>query len=262
MNWSLLLLRTAAVAYCLGFLTTLAPLLSARRGTVRLTPWLAGFGALAHTGAILAMGYQLGRCPLATIPEVLSALAWAAALIYLAAWVRYHLDVLHIIILPLIVVLLFISNIMPPNLIPLAEQVRPTLLRFHLTVIILGVAALFITFSASLVFVLVDRALKAKRPARFFLALPSLERCDRVGQLSLSWAFPLLTLGIMTGAIVKAAETGSLWSWEPKETLSVIAWGILAVVLVARLGWGWRGRKAAILTIVGFMAVFLRMLGV
>ena len=262
MDWSLFLLRIALLAYTLGFLTALIPLLSSGRRAVGFTPWLAAAGALAHSGAIIALGFSLGRCPLATLPEVLSALAWAAILVYLVAWIRYRLDVLHIIVLPLAIVVLFVSKAVPQDVIPLAEQIRPSVLRLHLTAIIFGVAALFITFAASLVFILVDRALKAKRRARFFLALPSLERCDHIGQMSLSWAFPLLTLGIITGAVVKAGETGTLWSWEPRETLSVIAWAILAVVLVARLGWGWRGRKAAILTIVGFTAVFLRMLGV
>ena len=62
--------------------------------------------------------------------------------------------------------------------------------------------------------------------------------------------------------MLNAAETGTYWSWNSRETLSMVAWIILAVVVVARVGWGWRGRKAAILTIIGFTAVFLRMLGI
>ncbi|HEU4403017.1 MAG TPA: cytochrome c biogenesis protein CcsA [Candidatus Polarisedimenticolia bacterium] len=262
MDESLILLRVALLLYVLAFINTFVPVLFGRRRTVAATPWIAGLGALAHTGALVSLGLALDRCPLATLPEVLSVLAWTTVLVYLVIAWRYRLEVLHAIILPLVLVVLFASDVLPSEVLPVTEPLRPSLLRFHLTVIVFGFAALCITFAASLVYVLVDRALKAKRPARFFLALPSLEGCERIGRVSLLWAFPLLTLGIVTGAVVSASRTGHFWTWQPKETLAVLSWVILGAVVAARLGWGWRGRKAAILTILGFAAVFLRMLGV
>ncbi len=260
MDWSLILLRIALALYTLGFVNSFAPIL-ARLKTGRFTPWLALAGWAAHTGALVALGTALKRCPLATVPEVLSALAWSAVLVYLAVFLRYRLEVLHVVILPLVLVVLFVSGLLPEDVIPVSATLRPSLLRFHLTVIIFAVAALSITFAASVAYLLLDRALKSKRPGRFFFRLPSLEICDSVGQLSLLWAFPLMTLGIVTGTIVSASINHTFWAWEPKETLAVIAWAILAVVLVARLGWGWRGRNAALLTIAAFSAVLLRMLG-
>ncbi len=262
MDWSLIPLRLALLCYSLGFANAFVPLLGAGRRTVRLTPWLAGVGALAHTVGMISLGISLGRYPLETLPEVLSALAWAAILLYLVAWARFRIEVLHLIILPLVIIVLAASRILPSEVIPVTAGLRPAVLRFHLTAIILGVAALFITFAASLVFILVDRALKSKRAPQAFLALPSLERSDSIARVSLLWAFPLLTIGIITGAILHAGDTGTFWSWDSRENLAMIAWVILTVVVVARVGWGWRGRKAAILTIVGITAVFLRMLGV
>jgi len=261
MDWSLALLRIALGFYCLGFVTSFVPV-PARLTIGRLTPWLAILGWVAHTGALVSLGVALKRCPLATLPEVLSALAWSAVLVYLAAFWRWRLEVLHVVILPLVLIVLFVSGLLPPDVIPVTESLRPSLLRFHLTVIIFGVAALFITFAASVAYVLLDRALKSKSPARSSLKLPSLESCDSVGQASLLWAFPLMTLGIITGAVVSASINHTFWAWQPRETLAVLAWAILAVVVVARLGWGWRGRKVALLTIVAFGFVLLRMLGV
>jgi ABC-type transport system involved in cytochrome c biogenesis permease subunit len=262
MDLSLILLRIALLCYGLGFLIVLIPLLGGSRRAVMITPWMAGAGAIAHTGAMVALSLALKRCPVETLPEVLSALAWVSVLVYLAAWARYRLDVLHLIILPLVLVIMVVSKILPAEIVPLSEGLRPTARRFHLTAIVLGVSALFITFAASLIYIRVDRVLKAKRAPQFSLPLPALHRSDAIARLSLMWAFPLLTIGIITGAVYNAAETGTYWSWNSRETLSVIAWGILAVVVVARVGWGWRGRKAAILTILGFAAVFLRMLGI
>jgi ABC-type uncharacterized transport system permease subunit len=263
MDWGLAFLRAALIFYALGFLAALAPLLSeGRRRTGGLTPWLALTGAACHTAALFALGWSLQRCPLSTLPETLSALSWASVLLYLAVWWVYRIEVLHVVILPLSIVVLFVSKIMPGEVLPVAAPMRAPLLRLHLTTIILGVAALFITFAASLVYLIIDRALKAKRPARFFASLPSLERCDRIGRQSLLWAFPLLTFGIVTGAVVNESLTGNPWAWRPRETLAVIAWALLGLVLAARLGWGWRGRKSALLTILGFGLVFLRMLGI
>ena len=261
MDSSLVLLRTALALYTLGFISAFVPLL-ARVKTGSLTPFLSLAGWLAHTAALWALGIGLQRCPLGTVPEILSALSWSAVLLYLVVFWRYRLEVLHVVILPLVLVVQFVSGLLPEELIPVAASLRPSLLRFHLTVIIFAVAALFITFAASLAYVLLDRALKARRPARVYPKLPSLEQCDSVGLMSLLWAFPLLTLGILTGAVATASINHTFWTWQPKETLAVIAWAILAVVVVLRLGWGWRGRNPALLTIVAFCAVLLRMLGV
>jgi ABC-type uncharacterized transport system permease subunit len=259
MGWSLLLLRAAVGFYCLAFVVTFVPVLAGTRRMARATPWLAAAGVVAHTGAFVTLGRALGRCPLATFPEVLSALAWAAVIVYLVAWWRYRWEVLHIIIIPLVLVTLLVSKLLPEPVIPVSDPKRAAL--FHFTAIILGVAALFITFAASLIYLVVDRALKAKRPPRFFFALPALEQCDKVGRISLLWAFPILTLVIITGVMYNTSLNRPPWSLEPRETLAMISWAVLGGVVVARIGWGWRGRKAAILTIVGFVAVFLRVLG-
>jgi len=260
MDWSLVLLRIALASYGLGFVASFFP--GGRFAFRRLAPWLTGAGWVAHTVSLIALGIALGRCPLATLPEVLSTLAWSAVAVYLAAFWRWRLEVLHVLVLPLVLVVLFVSGRLPEDVIPVAEPLRPTLWRFHLTVIIFGVAALFITFAASVAYVLLDRALKSKSPRRFLPRLPSLEICDSVGQVSLLWAFPLMTLGIITGAILSASLNHTFWAWQPQETLAVLAWAILGVVVVARRGWGWRGRKVALLTIVAFGCVLLRMLGV
>jgi ABC-type uncharacterized transport system permease subunit len=261
MDWSLILLRISLIFYCLGSLNAFIPFLT-RTKTGRLTPFLALAGLVAHTGALVALGAKLGRCPLGTVPEVLSALVWGAVLTCLVVFWKLRLEALHIVILPLALIVLFVSGLLPEDLIPIAPQLKPSLSHFHVTVVIFAVAALSITFAASVAYILLDRALKRKRFGRFSVGLPSLERCDNVGQISLFWAFPLMTLGIVTGAVASASINHTYWTWEPRETLAVVSWGILAVVVVARVGWGWRGRNVAVLTIVAFSAVILRLLGI
>lgn len=262
MQAALIFMRAALVLYAAGF--AIAVLAVVREGTraARWTPWLATAGAVLHTAGMLALGWGLQRCPLGTLPEVLAALSWIAVLVYLFVWWRWRVQVLHLVVLPLAMIVLLIAKILPQGMFPVAPEMQSSLLRVHLGFIIFGVSGLFVTFAASLVYLVVDRALKAKKPARFFRALPSLEGCDRMGRLSLLSAFPLLTFGIVTGAIVNDAKYGTPWAWQPRETLAILAWLILAIVLVARVGWGWRGRKPALLTLLGFGLVFLRMFGV
>ena len=74
--------------------------------------------------------------------------------------------------------------------------------------------------------------------------------------------FILLTLGIFTGSVWAHYAWGSYWSWDPKETWSLITWLIYAALLHARLLKGWQGRRIAWLAVLGFMAVLFTYFGV
>jgi cytochrome c-type biogenesis protein CcsB len=79
---------------------------------------------------------------------------------------------------------------------------------------------------------------------------------------ALKFGFPLLTLGIITGAVWADYAWGRYWGWDPKETWSLITWFLYAALLHQRLTVGWRGRKAAIMAIAGFGAALFTFLGV
>ena len=72
----------------------------------------------------------------------------------------------------------------------------------------------------------------------------------------------LLELGIITGAIWANSAWGTYWSWDPKETWSLITWFIYAAFLHARYTQGWRGRKMAVISICGFVFVVFTYWGV
>ncbi len=133
--------------------------------------------------------------------------------------------------------------------------------RFHIVLAVLGVSFLFLTFAMSFLYLVQDIGLKVKRPPRFLFHLPSLVACERIAHRTLIGGFALLTLGLLTGAVAAATQSQVRSAWE-KEGLSLLSWGILAVILAARISRGWRGRKAAILTIIAFLVVLVRMLKV
>jgi cytochrome c-type biogenesis protein CcsB len=88
------------------------------------------------------------------------------------------------------------------------------------------------------------------------------EQLDEVAYKTIAIGFPLLTVGIITGAVWANSAWGTYWGWDPKETWSLITWLIYAAYLHARLTRGWRGKRAAILSIIGFLAVIFTFLGV
>jgi cytochrome c-type biogenesis protein CcsB len=132
----------------------------------------------------------------------------------------------------------------------------------------LGYAAFAVAFGVSLLYLWKVKELKVKERARgvsedsLFRRLPSAEVLDEFSYRIIGVGFPLLTLGIVTGAAWANSAWGSYWSWDPKETWSLIVWLIYAAYLHARIARGWRGRRSAWLSVVGFCATLFCYLGV
>jgi ABC-type uncharacterized transport system permease subunit len=226
------LLPIALLFYFLGVVAALVNLVARRPAWARLTPVL--------------------------VLVTLSFLCWTAILVYLLSYYRYRMESLNLIIPFLVLVLMLITALLPAGTLRV-EEGRSPLDKFHVVVAILGVSMLFVTFAASLIYLVLDLGLKKKRPLLSVLQLPPLEMCDRVGFHSLIACFTLLTLGVITGAIASAGGTDASFPWR-REGASILAWVILAVILIARLTRGWRGRRAAILTIIAFAGILIRML--
>ncbi len=101
----------------------------------------------------------------------------------------------------------------------------------------------------------------ASRPG-FAKRLPSLDVLDEVSYRGIAFGFPLLTIGIITGAIWADQAWGRWWGWDPKETWSLITWLFYGGYLHTRLTMGWRGRHSAIVAVIGLIMVMITYLGV
>ncbi|PMB42335.1 c-type cytochrome biogenesis protein CcsB [Fischerella thermalis CCMEE 5330] len=95
-------------------------------------------------------------------------------------------------------------------------------------------------------------------PQRLSLA----ETLDNISYRIIGLGFPLLTIGIIAGAVWANEAWGSYWSWDPKETWALITWLVFAAYLHARITRGWQGRRPAILAASGFVVVWICYLGV
>ena len=92
--------------------------------------------------------------------------------------------------------------------------------------------------------------------------LTLLESLDNLSYRTISFGFPLLTVGIIAGAVWANEAWGSYWSWDPKETWALITWLVFASYLHARITKSWQGRKPAIIAALGFIVVWICYLGV
>ena len=95
-----------------------------------------------------------------------------------------------------------------------------------------------------------------------FFGCPEPKTLDHLAYVAVTVGFPFLTLGILTGAIWANSAWGTYWSWDPKETWSLITWFVYATLLHARMMRGWYGKKIAYLSILGFGAVMFTYFGV
>jgi len=92
--------------------------------------------------------------------------------------------------------------------------------------------------------------------------MPNLDLLDDVTYRMIAIGWPLLTGGIVTGAVWANSAWGTYWSWDPKETWSLITWFVYAIYLHARYVRGWKGTQMAVISAVGFLAVIFTYLGV
>ena len=251
---ALLLYVVGTVAYLL--------LLSVKGGPLaRLATAATVGGFLLHTIALLSRFAAAGRPPPGNPFEALSLSAWVTVLVYLALEFRFRRKVMGAFVLPIVLLTTAAAASLPKG--PgLASALADTGIWLHVTFVLLGNAALALTCGVGFMYLLQERQLKSKDLGPMYHRLPSLEFLDGLGHRALLVGFPLLTVGLVTGALQAQAAWGYLLTWDPTQILSVLAWLIYAGLLQARLTAGWRGRRAALLAVVSFCALLVSFVGV
>ncbi len=158
---------------------------------------------------------------------------------------------------------------------PLVPALQSNWLMMHVTVMILSYAALILGSLLSIAFLIVTLdfsessvlSSKKKKQQGFTSQTNSKYQSialtlDNLSYRILGVGFPLLTIGILSGAVWANEAWGSYWSWDPKETWALLTWLIFAIYLHTRLSKGWEGKKPAIIASFGFVIVWVCYLGV
>jgi cytochrome c-type biogenesis protein CcsB len=236
---------------------------------------ITGITIFALTVHTVALGlrwyesYQLGygHIPLSNLYESLMSLAWTTVLLYLIIEFRYKSKALGIFIFPIVSIAMAYASLSPniqDEIEPLIPALQSNWLTYHVITCFLSYSAFAISFGSSITYLMKLRKSSKNNPGQKEAdeMLPSMESLDDIIYKTVAIGFLLLSIGIITGAVWANYAWGSYWSWDPKETWSLITWFVYAAFIHARLTRGWRGRRTAILSIFGFAAVLFTFLGV
>ena len=256
-----MLLRLALALYSLGLAHSILTALNKKQTFFRPALYAVMAGFVFQVSSIIVRAAQVHYLPLTQRYEAFSFFGALATLGFLIAHAKYRIAPLSVFAFPLIFLMTFIANLFysPSRSIP--QILRSHWIYIHVPMVFFGYAALFIAFAGAIMYLIQERALKSKHPVRFHSWLPSLDVCDDLAYRSLAIGFPLITLGIITGALW-AESAGYVWERDVEVLFSFLTWFVYLLLIFYRLIAGWRGRKAAYLYIVGFIGVLVTFLGV
>jgi len=216
---------------------------------------------LFHT-AFLVYGYcLLGTAPVLDFRSSLSFFSWCIVFVYMLFFLKFRLRILGAFVTPFSTFLILISSMFPICGGPVKPIFKTVWLTIHVVTIFIGNALFAIAFLAAVMYLLQDYYIKNKKFSFFYERLPSLTTIDTINHYSLVYGFPFLTAGIITGAIYAQIAFGKYWQWDPKEVWSLVTWILYAILIHERLAVGWKGKKAAIMSILCFMVLGISSIG-
>ena len=250
-------LRIALVLYSLGLLHAVLTVMQRRQKLFRVAFGAIFLGTILHLVALVEDGLAAQHFPVTSLQEAASLAAFLLASAYLLVYWRYRFHSISVFVFPLVFVLTLTAAMDRGDSYADLPLLRTAWLYLHVSLIILGYTAFFLTFVAGVMYLIQERELKSKKPRAFYHRFPPLESIDDLGYKSLTIGFPFITLGIISGAFWASSVWGPSWPLDPKIALSFATWVIYLLLLFARWSAGWRGRKAAYFAIIGFVAILV-----
>jgi cytochrome c-type biogenesis protein CcsB len=254
--------KSALSLYLLGTLGYILFIIFQIKPMARISYGLLLLGFITHTLAIGLWTIQTGYLPVHNLRESLSFFAWAIIGVYLVIQIRFNILVLGSFLSPLAAVMMISSSFISTQSGPISPLLQNVWLMVHIIFIFAGNGVFAVAFLAGVMYLLQERQIKSKRLGRLYHRLPALEVLDALNYNCLILGFPLLTLGMLSGSIFSQYTLGIFWRWDPKEVWSLITWLLYAALLHGRLVSGWRGRRSALISIVGFVVLIFSFLGV
>ena len=247
--------------------------LASRNSSIGLGASLAAFAGWGiETVAIILRwkeSYDMGHghAPLSNLYESVVFFAWTIILIYGLIELKYKYRVIGAFVLPFALLGMAWAQLgLNSGIEPLVPALQSNWLLYHVITCFLGYAAFAVACGISIMYLIKAKAegdtssdIQAGSAIGIF---PSIRVLDDLNYKAIMIGFPLLTLGIVTGAAWANYAWGTYWSWDPKETWSLIVWFVYAAFLHARITRGWVGKRAAWLSIIGFAATIFCYLGV
>jgi ABC-type uncharacterized transport system permease subunit len=217
-------------------------------------PRLLAFGVVVHLAHIVSASFLSHVCPVESVHFALSLSVWIAALAYLILARRRRIHAVGAFMAPAALTLMVAAQFVSVSE-PMAQSTG-VLLALHITASLIGVGLFLLAGAAAGFYLVQERRLKEKRIGASASKLPPLEALDTTEHRLLLVGFPLLTFGVVSGALF-AGGLGASVAEVLRVLLALSTWILVAGVLVLRATVGWRGRRAAYGTLAGAVCVLL-----
>jgi len=236
-------------------------LIKQQKWVFRYSYWILIVGFVCHTIFLGYRYYSLGAAPVLNFKSALSFFSWSIICAYLVFQLKCRLMVLGSFVAPFAAFLMMISSTMPWMQGPVRPMFKSLWLTVHVGTIFIGNGLFALAFLAAIMYLIQEHQIKHKRLGPIYSRLPSLATMDAINYHSIICGFPFLTVGMITGSIYAQCVLGTYWQWDPKEVWSLITWLFYAALLHERIAVGWRGRRAAIMSIVCFCILTFTFVG-
>lgn len=264
-----LILSYTTFAYFGAFMLYLLMMVMDRGLPGRLATYISAVGLAVHSLGIVLRWVEshrlgIGHAPFSNLYESLIFFSWTIVLLYLIVEWRTKSRTLGAFAMPLAFLAMAYASYSPDinsRIQPLIPALKSNWLISHVITCFFGYAAFGLSFALSLMY-LIKRMHGRGRDNSFLRLIPRPGILDDLNYQMVAIGFFMLTLGIITGSVWAHSAWGTYWSWDPKETWSLITWLIYAGVLHSRLVRGWAGKRIAILCIIGFACVLFTYFGV
>ena len=227
---------------------------------------LLGAGALAHTFVIGMQTVEVGHVPFAGTAQAISTFVWLLALAYLYTETTTEERGMGVFVLPIIVVLQVLPSVQEPGVEPRSALFESPLFWAHVSSMLFAYASFALAAVIGITYVLQFKEIKAKHLGYFYTRLPSLQTLDVMNSRAVFIGWALMTVGLIAGIlwIMQAQVTApadsrvqAMHLADPKIFVAMVTWVIYTFQLIARRAIGWRGRRSAYLSALGFATVLL-----
>ena len=262
MNLSNILLQGAALLYFISMAGYICYLFHQKDRIQKISFGFMVVAVAIHLASVVLTGIDTRGLPIHNLVQSLSMAALTFGAMFIYVQYRFNLKILGMFAAGMISLLMLAVVVIPDTPVEPDKILKGFWFFAHIILVFTGEAALGLACGAGILYLIQEMGIKSKNPGFFFKRLPSLDFLDLVSYTCITTGFALLTFGLVTGFIYAKTIWGKFWSWDLKEIFSVGTWVVYAALLHLRLYSGWRGRRSAIMSIVGFAIIIFTFLGV
>src|SRR5438270_4976990 len=230
---SLLWLRFALGCYFIGLVYAFVALTRTSDLFSRVALHAASMGMVFHFVSLTEL-FLSRRVVWTSVHNGESLLAFLSMSFFMLIYAIYKTTSPGVVVFPVVFFLTFVAALDEQPVLLTQFVSHKGWLIAHIMLIFTGYAALLVSFGASILYLLQERRLKAKKPTNLIGFLPALEVIDQIGYRSLLLGFPFMTLGLITGSIVAMSAYGHVDFADPKILLSLLMWAVYMVMVFTR----------------------------